>query len=145
MPVLSRPFLINIAFALEFYSPSFSIRCFPAPETFCICGKHSRKYGMNRCSACMRFINPCHSGFALVSRDVYIAYKPRIWFISNTSYIPSPLTVHFPITRSVRYQPISHTFYFTLHCARELNNAVLTTVIEMVEILDGRVGKRSVE
>ena len=45
MPVLSRPFLINIAFALEFYSPSFSIRCFPAPETYCICGKHSRKYG----------------------------------------------------------------------------------------------------
>ena len=36
MPVLSRPFLINIAFALEFYSPSFSIRCFPAPETYCI-------------------------------------------------------------------------------------------------------------
>ena len=34
MPVLSRPFLINIAFALEFYSPSFSIRCFPAPETY---------------------------------------------------------------------------------------------------------------
>ena len=46
MPVLSRPFLINIAFALEFYSPSFSIRCFPAPETYCIRGKHSRKYGM---------------------------------------------------------------------------------------------------
>ena len=32
-------------FALEFYSPSFSICCFPAPETYCICGKHSRKYG----------------------------------------------------------------------------------------------------
>ena len=45
MPVLSRPFLINIAFALEFYSPSFSIRRFPAPETYCIHGKHSRKYG----------------------------------------------------------------------------------------------------
>ena len=43
MPVLSRPFIINIAFALEFYSPSFSIRCFPAPETYCIRGKHSRK------------------------------------------------------------------------------------------------------
>ena len=35
-----------------------------------------RKYGilagykivMNQCSVCMRFINPCHSGFALVSR-----------------------------------------------------------------------------
>ena len=46
MPVLSRPFLINIAFALEFYSPSFSIRCFPAPETYSISGKHSRKYGI---------------------------------------------------------------------------------------------------
>ena len=49
MPVLSRPFLINIAFALEFYSPSFSIHCFPAPETYCIRGKHSRKYGMYVC------------------------------------------------------------------------------------------------
>ena len=46
MPVLSRPFLINIAFSLEFYSSSFSIRCFPAPETYCIRGKHSRKYGI---------------------------------------------------------------------------------------------------
>ena len=32
-----------------------------------------------------------------------------------------------------------------LHCTRVLNNIVLTTVIEMVEILDGRVGKHSVE
>ena len=47
--------------------------------------------------------------------------------------------------RNVRYQPLFHTLYFTLHCARVLNNVVLTTVIEMVEILDGRVGKRSVE
>ena len=45
----------------------------------------------------------------------------------------------------VRYQPTSHTLYFTLHCACVLNNVVLTTVIEIVEILDGRVGKRSVE
>ena len=45
LKVLSLPFLINIAFALEFYSPSFSIRSFPAPETYCIRGKHSRKYG----------------------------------------------------------------------------------------------------
>ena len=50
----------------------------------------------------------------------------------------------FPITGSMRYQPIFHTF-FMLHCAHILNNAVLTTVIEMVEILDGRVGKRSVK
>ena len=63
-------------------------------------------------------------------------------------YIPSPLTVYFPIMRSVRYQPILHTLYYTLHCARVLNNVVITTVIEMVEmvqILDGRVGKRLVE
>ena len=46
---------------------------------------------------------------------------------------------------SVIYQPISHTLYFTLHCTRVLNNVALTTVIEMVEILDRKVGKHSVE
>ena len=30
-------------------------------------------------------------------------------------YIPPPLTVHFSMTRSVRYQPILHTLYYTLH------------------------------
>ena len=45
-PVMGTIFLVNIAFALEFYSPSFSIRCFPAPETYCIRAKHSRKYGI---------------------------------------------------------------------------------------------------
>ena len=59
------------------------------------------------------------------------------------------------MTRSVRYQPILHTLYYTLHTEhayclsyRFLNSVVLTTVIEMVEtvdILDGRLGKRSVE
>ena len=58
-------------------------------------------------------------------------------------------------TYSVRYQPILHTLYYTLHTEhayclsyRFLNNVVITTVIEMVEmveILDGRLGKRSVE
>ena len=57
--------------------------------------------------------------------------------------------------RSVRYQPILHTLYYTLHTEhayclgyRFLNNVVITTVIEMVEmveILNGRLGKRSVE
>ena len=57
--------------------------------------------------------------------------------------------------RSVRYQPILHTLYYTLHTEhayclsyRFLNNVDITTVIEMVEmveILDGRLGKRSVE
>ena len=59
------------------------------------------------------------------------------------------------MTRSVRYQPILYTLYYTLHTEhayclsyRFLNNVVITTVIEMVEmveILDGRLGKRSVE
>ena len=70
-------------------------------------------------------------------------------------YIPPPLTVHFSMTRSVRYQPILHTLYYTLHTEhayclsyRFLNNVVIPTVIEMVEmveILDERLGKRSVE
>ena len=67
-------------------------------------------------------------------------------------YIPPPLTVHFTMTRSVRYQPILHTLYYTLHTEhayclsyRFFNNVVTTTVIEMVEIFDGRLGKRSVK
>ena len=63
--------------------------------------------------------------------------------------------MHFSMTRSVRYQPILHTLYYTLHTEhayclsyRFLNNVVITTVlemVEMVEILDGRLAKRSVE
>ena len=59
------------------------------------------------------------------------------------------------MTRSVSYQPIFNTLYYTLHTGhayclsyRFFNNVVITTVIEtveMVEILDGRLGKRSVE
>ena len=59
------------------------------------------------------------------------------------------------MTRSVRYQPILHTLYDTVHTEhayclsyRFLNNVVITTIIEMVEmveILDGRLGKHSVE
>ena len=30
-------------------------------------------------------------------------------------YIPPPLTVHFSMTRSVRYQHILHTLYYMLH------------------------------
>ena len=40
-----------------------------------------------------------------------------------------------------------HTLYYTLH-TEHANNVVITTVIEMVEmaeILDGRLGKRSIE
>ena len=60
----------------------------------------------------------------------------------------SPVHCTFPMTRSVRYQPIFNGLKVTLHCTRILNNLVITTVIEMVEmveILDGRVGKSSVE
>ena len=51
----------NIAFALEFYSPSFSIRCFQAPETYCIRGKYLRKYGMH----CTHTHTPTHPPFSL--------------------------------------------------------------------------------
>ena len=69
-------------------------------------------------------------------------------------YIPPPLTVHFSMTRSVRYQPIFNTLYYTLHTGhayclsyRFFNNVVTAVIemVEMVEILDGRLGKRSVE
>ena len=58
------------------------------------------------------------------------------------------------MTRSVRYQPILHTLYYTLHTEhayclsyRYLDNVVITTVIEMVEMVEilGRLGQRSVE
>ena len=84
-----------------------------------------------------------YSSSAFQKLDIYIYY------------IPPPLTVHFSMTRSVRYQPILHTLYYTLHTEhayclsyRYLNNVDITTVIEMVEIvgiLDGRLGQRSVE
>ena len=97
--------------------------------------------------------------FEKVSR--FLKYD-SIFFFPSTNiyniyiyYIPPPLTVHFSMTRSVRYQPILHTLYYTLHTEhayclsyRFLNNVVITTVIEMVktvEILDGRLGKCSVE
>ena len=92
-------------------------------------------------------------------RPTYLA-KSRlntpVWgSLRSPNYIPPPLTVHFSMTRSVRYQPILHTLYYTLHTEhayclsyRFLNNVVTTTVVEMVEMvekLDGRLGKRSVE
>ena len=98
----------------------------------------------------MRVFDPRDSAYAVnltYDRHTYIFF-----------YIPPPLTVHFSMTCSVRYQPILHTLYYTLHTEhayclsyRCLNNVVLTTVIEMdemdemVEILDGRLGKCSVE
>ena len=86
-----------------------------------------------------------------------LVYGFVLWYI-YIYYIPPPLTVHFPMTHSVRYQPILHTLYYTLHTEHVyclsyhfLNNVVITTVIEMVEmvemveILDGRLDKHSVE
>ena len=79
----------------------------------------------------------------------------RFALCMSVYYIPPPLTVHFSMTRSVRYQPILHTLYYMLHTEHAyclsyhfLNNVVITTVIEMVEmveILDERLGKLSVE
>ena len=93
---------------------------------------------------------------ATVIPSLGLPLVPKTW-MSNIYiyYIPPPLTVHFSMTRSVRYQPILHTLYYTLHTEhaycrsyRFFNNAVTTTVIEideMFEILDGRLGQRSVE
>ena len=101
-----------------------------------------------------------HHIYIYIYTASWIIEHPREWLASLADnnyiyYIPPPLTVHFSMTRSVRYQPILHTVYYTLHTEhayclsyRFLNNVVITTVIEMVEtveILDGRLGKRSVE
>ena len=94
--------------------------------------------------------------FAHATSLLYVFWHHRVVVLSHVElciiciysyYILYALTVYIPISRSVRYQPIFHTLllYFTLHCARALNDVVLTTIIEMVEILDGRVGKCSVE
>ena len=79
----------------------------------------------------------------------------RDFALYNIYYLPPPLTVHFPMMRSVRCQSILHTLYYTLHTEhayclsyRFFKNVVISTVIklvEMVEILDGRLGKHSVE
>ena len=77
-------------------------------------------------------------------------YSERGRYVINIYiyYMPPLLTVHFPMTRSMRYHPIFNGLKFMLHRARVLNNVVITTVIEMfemAEILDRRLGKRSVE
>ena len=63
-------------------------------------------------------------------------------YVISIYYIPSSITAQFPIMRRLKYQVISHTLYLTLHCARVLSSY---TAIEMIEILNGQVGKRSVE
>ena len=95
--------------------------------------------------------------YTIATHGLCARYNPLLAIVYpiHIYYIPPPLTVHFPMIRSVRYQPIFHTLYYTLHTEhayclsyRILNNVVITTVIEMiemVEILDGRLGQRSVE
>ena len=92
---------------------------------------------------CLLYISPIFN-----CTDLRVSRSLR----SLANYIPPPLTVHFSMTRSVRYQPILHTLYYLsmriVLVTSFLNNVVITAVIEMVEmveILDGRLGKRSVE
>ena len=53
------------------------------------------KIVMNQRSVCTRFINPCHSSFALVSQDLEIAYKPRICYYILLSDIFHFAAIHF--------------------------------------------------
>ena len=106
-----------------------------------------QKYKERACSPC----NGNHFSIYIIYVCMYVCNKYNI----DIYYIPPPLTVHFPMTRSVRYQPILHTLYYTLHTEHAyclsycfLNIVAITTVIEMVEmveILKGRLGKHSVE
>ena len=92
---------------------------------------------------CLLYISPIFN-----CTDLRVSRSLR----SLANSIPPLLTVHFSMTRSVRYQPI-YTPYITCYTLSMrivlvtafLNNVVITAVIEMVEILDGRLGKRSVE
>ena len=88
---------------------------------------------------CPCFCYPAHATQAGVMRSVLVSIYVYIYIIIYIYYIPSPLTVHFPMTRSMIYQPILHTLYYTLHTEHAyclsyhfLNNVVITTVIEMV-------------
>ena len=100
------------------------------------------------------FLRACHIiGRAKRAPHWGVQSRFRVIYLLHTS----PAHCTFSMTRSVRYQPILlHTLYYTLHtehaCClsyRFLNNVVIITtvieMVEMVEILDGRLGKRSVE
>ena len=87
--------------------------------------------------------NDRHCQFECIFSIMFTSHKLRLVGVTCICiyYIPPPLTVHFPMMRSVRYQPILHTLYYMLHTEhayclsyRFLNNVVLTTVIEMVEM-----------
>ena len=49
--------------------------------------------------------------FLMQHNGIYIYHETAIYIY----YIPQPLTVHFPMMRSVIYQPMLHTLYYTLH------------------------------
>ena len=119
--------------------------------------KHMRCAEYMHAQYCIHIYSICIAYISATFMQIHIRHVDSIHTACNIYlyYIPPPLTVHFSMTRSVRYQPILHTLYYTLHTEhayclsyRFFNNVVVTTVIEMVEmveILDGRLGKRSVE
>ena len=54
----------------------------------------------------------------VVGRTYTRAFLEHFRFARHNNYIyyiPPPLTVHFTMMRSVIYQPILHTLYYTLH------------------------------
>ena len=92
-----------------------------------------------------------HTQHVRMCRHKYVVFSFRFcytWRAIRPTHIyllhTSPAhTVQFPMMRNE-----FHILYFTLHCTRVLNDVVITTIIEMVEmveILDRRVGKRLVE
>ena len=103
-------------------------------------GPRNSAYGVNLA----RNVSPMLGCSIEISCDIYT-------YLLHTSLAHCT----FSYDTSVRYQPILHTLYYTLHTEHAyclsysfLNNVVVTTVIEMVEmveILDGRLGQRSVE
>ena len=78
--------------------------------------------------------------FEKVSRS--LKYDSNYFFVHKhiyIYYIPPPLSVHFPMMRSVRYKLIFNGLKFMLHHTRVLNNIVITTVKEKVWVMSGKV------
>ena len=90
------------------------------------------------------------SSYELVMGTIFLVYYIYIFF----TYLPRSLYI-FQWRVAWDISPLLHTLYYTLHTEhayclsyRYLNNVDITTVIEMVEmveILDGRLGQHSVE
>ena len=87
----------------------------------------------------------------MIPRDLTLTYDRHTYIPTD---IPREISIEHPIVGLASLAQL-HILYYTLHtehaCClsyRFLNNVVITIVIEMVEmveILDGRLGKRSVE